>query len=215
MLPNHGGCCCGFGPSIISDTSNNVLIVGDSVSAGYLPFVRAALNGTNVQHGPDNTGGGNADGVGYGSLCTKYFVRTPDFTLPPWALITFNYGLHDGSDSNSSYTNGLSSIADQMLETVHQNASKLLYFMTTIPGGSHSVPGEPVSPGNKRVIELNAIAAAIMSARNIDTLDLHATMVKCGTLCFDCKPHCGPAGYQYLVENAIAPRIEKALGLGD
>jgi hypothetical protein len=73
----------------------NVLIVGDSVSAGYISYVRDAFNGSsngftvgeerfngnlpaaNVQHGPDNSGGGNADGVGYGLLCTKYFVRTP------------------------------------------------------------------------------------------------------------------------------------------
>ena len=45
----------------------NVLLVGDSVCSGYAPFVRAALSASaNVQHGPDNSGGGNADGTGYG-----------------------------------------------------------------------------------------------------------------------------------------------------
>ena len=212
ILPNNTGCCCGPGPSIISSTLKNVLIVGDSVSAGYLPFVRAALNTTtNIQHGPDNTGGGNADGVGYGKLCTKYFVRTPEFILPPWNLITFNYGLHDGSDTNHSYVLGLSSIADQLLETVFNDSNKLLYFMTTIPGGAHSVPGEPVSPSDQRVIELNSLAVEIMNKRNITYVDLYATMEKCGVSCYSCKPHCNAVGYEYLVKHAIVPGIQKML----
>lgn len=45
--------------------SRKVLIVGDSVSGGYIPYVKAALaNVSNVQHGPDNTGGGMADNAG-------------------------------------------------------------------------------------------------------------------------------------------------------
>ena len=73
------------------------------MSAGYTPYVRSSLapSAVSVQHGPDNAGGGNADGVGYGKLCTRYFVRTPEHELPPWDVITFNYGLHDGDDSNA------------------------------------------------------------------------------------------------------------------
>jgi hypothetical protein len=75
----------------------NVLIIGDSVSAGYHAAVGAALASVaNVQHGPDNAGGGNADGSFYGKLCVDYFVRTPLHTLPPWDVITYNFGLHDG-----------------------------------------------------------------------------------------------------------------------
>jgi hypothetical protein len=72
---------------------------------------------TNVGHGPDNTGGGCADGARYGQQCTKYFVRTPMYELPPWDVITFNYGLHDGQDSNSTYLTAIESIADQMIIT--------------------------------------------------------------------------------------------------
>ena len=58
------GCCCGPGPSIVSSTQPNVLIVGDSVSDGYIPYVQKALAAVaNVQHGPDNAGGGCADDV--------------------------------------------------------------------------------------------------------------------------------------------------------
>jgi hypothetical protein len=37
--------------------------------------------------------------------------------------------------------------------------SRLIYFQTTIPGGANSVPGEPVSPDDQKVLELNEIAS--------------------------------------------------------
>lgn len=78
------------GPSNISTVVPNVLVIGDSVSEGYTPFLRAALGApANVQHGPDNTGGGSADGSHYGELCTPYFIRTPLHTLPSWRVITY------------------------------------------------------------------------------------------------------------------------------
>ena len=78
------------GPSNISTVVPNVLVIGDSVSEGYTPFLRAALGASaNVQHGPDNTGGGSADGSHYGELCTPYFIRTPLHTLPSWRVITY------------------------------------------------------------------------------------------------------------------------------
>lgn len=203
---------------MISTGEPNVLIVGDSVSAGYISHVKSRLLNVNVQHGPDNAGGGNADGVGYGALCIPYFLRTPQHVLPPWDVITFNFGLHDGSDSNSTYFSGLSAIADKILSDAKASApqrngpAQIIYFLTTIPGGSGSVPGEPVSPDDKRVQELNEIASQIMSKRNITVVDLYKTMTECGEACKGCKPHCPPEGYEYLTEHAIVPAIKRALG---
>jgi hypothetical protein len=96
------------GPSNISSVVPNVLVIGDSVSEGYTPFLRAALGASaNVQHGPDNTGGGSADGSHYGELCTPYFIRTPLHALPPWRVITFNFGLHDGATSLDECVHGV------------------------------------------------------------------------------------------------------------
>ena len=61
------------------------------------------------------------------------------------------------------------------------------------------------------MMELNEIAAAVMAARKIATVDLYATMAACGGDCKACKPHCGPAGYTYLTDHAIVPAIKKAL----
>ena len=81
---------------------------------------------------------------------------------------------------------------------------------------------------------------AVMKARKITVVDLYAAMTACGNvtcgtcsqrlmftiatgirlcnytiLCAggagSCKPHCGAAGYNYLVDNAIVPAIKKAL----
>ena len=61
------GCASGSGstacepnlPTVpMSDVLPNVLIVGDSISHGYFPVLRARLNGTvaALQHAPSNTG---------------------------------------------------------------------------------------------------------------------------------------------------------------
>ena len=212
-------CCCAPGPaaSTINASLANVLLVGDSVSMGYTRFVRAAFRGVaTIGHGPDNTGGGAADGVAYGSACAKYFVRTPQHALPPWDVITFNFGLHDGSDTNASYLAGITAIADELVDVakvakpVGAARTQLVYFATTHSDGG-VVPGEPVSASNKRVKELNAIAARVMAQRAIPVVDLFKTMDECGAPCAACKPHCGAAGYKYLVTHAIVPAIEKAL----
>lgn len=109
----------------------------------------------------------------------------------------------------------MNSIADQLLALAKSanpsKPSRLIYFLTTIPGGANSVPGEPVSPNDRKVIELNAIASDIMKARKIPVVDLYATMTACGKECSGCKPHCGSEGYKYLVDHAIVPAIRKAL----
>jgi hypothetical protein len=36
-------------------------------------------------------------------------------------------------------------------------------------------------------------------------------MAACSKPCSACKPHCGAAGYEHLIKNAIVPAIKKAL----
>lgn len=189
----------------------NVLVIGDSVSAGYTPFLRSALGATaNVQHGPDNAGGGNADGSGYGVLCMPYFTRTPTYTLPKWKVITFNFGLHDGGTSLANYTANMENITTTLVAIAKETGATLIYVTTTIPGGS----AEPTTaPDNIKVQQLNVAALSVIAkaAHPITVLDLYATMKACGAACATCKPHCEPTGYQYLVTNGLAPAVKKAL----
>jgi len=203
------GCCCAPGPSAVDATGPNVLVVGDSVSAGYLPHLRAALGaGVNVQHGPDNLSGGYADGAQYGALCAGYFARTPLGALPRWDVVTFNFGLHDQDphESVDSYADNLRAIATTLAAT----GAPLLLFTTTMPGGS----AEPLnSTAERRVQQLNAAALGVAAEFNVPAVDLYGAMQACAAACASCQPHCDSDGYEFLVQQAIAPAVKAALGM--
>ncbi|HWS00574.1 MAG TPA: hypothetical protein VN249_08145, partial [Prolixibacteraceae bacterium] len=69
-----------------ADKEKNVLIIGDSISIGYSPFVEKALApDILVTHNPGNGGS------------TRRGLDSLDVWLnhKKWDLITFNFGLHD------------------------------------------------------------------------------------------------------------------------
>ncbi len=69
-----------------SDTLPNVLIIGDSISIGYTPFVQSALKGkANVVHNP-----GNAQHTGTGLEKLDEWLGDNR-----WDIIHFNWGLWD------------------------------------------------------------------------------------------------------------------------
>jgi len=108
----------------------------------------------------------------------------------------------------AAYTSSLANITSTILSSVRGFNTSVLYFATTIPGGS----AEPASAAdNLKVQALNKAARGVMAAAGIKVLDLYQTMKSCGTACTQCKPHCQPAGYSYLVDNAIAPAVRAAL----
>ena len=91
-----------------SKTLPSAIIIGDSVSIGYTPHVISKLVGkVQVQHSP-SAGGGGADDTPYGSQCilgqsaghTENFIRTAKYELAKWDVITFNFGLVRGSQTD-------------------------------------------------------------------------------------------------------------------
>jgi hypothetical protein len=84
-----------------SDTLKNVVIIGDSVSIGYTPFVANALAAEAlVQHSPWG-GDGGAEETAYGDQCLDYLLRAPDGTpLRPDAVM-FNWGLHNALSNDT------------------------------------------------------------------------------------------------------------------
>ena len=69
---------CKTGPLSYSKTLKNILVVGDSVSIGYTPFVADVMAATAfVQHSPWG-GGGGAEETLYGARCIDNLVRAPD-----------------------------------------------------------------------------------------------------------------------------------------
>lgn len=72
-------CTCKPGPALpFSTTLKNVLIIGDSISIGYTPWVAKALASVAlVQHSPWDVSDGGAEETAYGLQCLKYFLASP------------------------------------------------------------------------------------------------------------------------------------------
>jgi len=74
-----------------------VLIIGDSLSLGYTPFVAANLSDIAlVQHAPWG-GDGGAEETAYGLRCLEFFLASPSgMALAGLDLVWFNWGMHNG-----------------------------------------------------------------------------------------------------------------------
>lgn len=153
----------------------NVLILGDSISLGYLTEVRRLLTGkANVIHPPTNCEG------------TTFGVEKIDEWLsgPKWTLIHFNWGLHDlkhvpdagekGKSDNPQ--DPLQATVDQysknmvvLLNKLQATGAKLIFATTTpvAPGTTHPLR-EPES-----VLKYNEAALKLMKERGIKINDLY------------------------------------------
>ena len=160
-------------------TLPNVLIIGDSISIGYTPYVQRNLKGkANVIHAP-----GNNQGTSLGVQKLSAWLGTKK-----WDVIHFNWGLHDlkhvtkaglgGKNSNSmsdrqqadleTYTANMVKLVAQLKAT----GSKLI-FATTTP-----YPAE-VSPARapENAAKYNDAALKIMTKNNIPVNDLYSAIL--------------------------------------
>ena len=230
MIAVEGDQVCKTGPPLpLSTTQKNVLIIGDSVSIGYTPFVANIMShsGVLVQHSPWG-GDGGAEETQYGYRCIDNLLRAPDGTPLSPNVVMFNWGLHNSLSGNktSGYVPGQSGSPDDyapylrkivaFLEAAPALAqTKLLFAITTPMLCNADIDAIQV--------DLNGQAQAIMQAAGIPTVDLHAAVVgKCGAVpqpsCFGSEgcycPHCpanGGAGYLWLANATIVPAIRALL----
>ena len=128
--PNREPGCKAGPPRALATDRPNVVVIGDSVSMGYTPWVQKHLGErVLVQHAPwgdgsaicntttdppcdpDPTGGytgdGGAEETAYGLRCLEYFIRHPNGqplagSASAPLVIMFNWGLHDGPLGNST-----------------------------------------------------------------------------------------------------------------
>ena len=150
------------------------------------------------------------------------FLRTAMYQAADWSLITFNFGLHDLTNTSSNYI-AYEAALTNFTARLQQTRSKLLYISTT-----------PMMElqwfGNEAPTDLNAIAKRVMAKAGVPYADLYSHITAfCGerysacTLCDeepwkekDAPPgaHCGyhytPQGYAYIVE-FLGPLIASLL----
>lgn len=212
------GVVAGFLPSTILrgeifSSLPKVLIIGDSISIGYTPFVRQELkNKAEVFHNE-----GNAQHTGTGLEMIDNWLGDVK-----WDVIHFNWGLWDLAYRHTSaqaygnrdkvngeittsleqYGENLGKLSSRLKET----GAKLIWANTT-----------PVPPGESlRIrsdeIRYNALAERIMRSNSIPVNDLHTCMidhmneyqVKYGDV------HFTKEGYKYLADK-VAKTIEREL----
>ena len=172
----------GFFTSYEKNMLPRVLIIGDSISIGYTPFVRDFLDNKAKVHRPMHNDGQpeNCQGTTSG---VKNIDRWINEKEGDWDVIHFNFGLHDikhvdpktGANSNNpehpqqanlqQYEKNLKKIVKKLRKT----GAKLI-FATTTPYPD-KVSGPLREPGMPQ--KYNEVAVKIMQQNDIEINDLH------------------------------------------
>lgn len=196
----------------------NVLLLGDSISIGYTPYVKQFLSGRANVLRPvyDNGKAENCQGTTNGIKNIRRWLGNTS-----WDVIHFNFGLHDlkhvdpSSGANSTdpahpqqanlkqYKKNLAEIVAILIETEAK-----LVFATTTPYPD-KVDGPLRKPGMPE--KYNNAALKIMNKHQIAINNLHAfVMPRIGELQKPHNVHFTNAGSQALAQK-VADRIEEAL----
>ena len=141
-----------------------ILVIGDSISMGYTPFVKSTLANYDVVHNPCNA---------MNSHNTLKRIDGWLSTRASWEAITFNNGLWDISSdptaegnayqTDDQYRANLTEIAQR----IKQHTTHPLFILSTeVPiGATYRVDVD--------IQTKNAIAVQVMAAEGIPTLDLY------------------------------------------
>lgn len=189
------------------DKVKNTLIIGDSISIGYTPFIQKALApGINVEHNPGN-GGSTLRGV----ESIENWIGDRQ-----WDVILFNFGLHDlvHKDSLNKYdVNGKVSVTPEdyrknlnlIVAKLKETTAKLIFVTTTV------VPENSAGRKVGDPARYNAVAAEVMKANGIEVVDLYTFSLTIHPQ--NSKPgnvHYTEAGYE-LLSRPLIKAIQSAL----
>ncbi len=157
-----------------------VLLIGDSISRGYTIPVRQSLAGkSNVYRAPENCGS-SRNGI------RKLPIWLGDRS---WALIVFNFGIHDRGTPVEEYRTNLRILIGELRRT----GARLLWATSTpVPdGAAEFVPGA--------MARLNATASELMREEGIPVIDLYAHIQPClAEFQLPDNCHYSEAGYELL-----------------
>lgn len=140
-----------------------VLLIGDSISIGYTPAVRAALAGKANVHRPATNCGPTTLGL---AELDKWLGSGK------WDVIHFNWGLHDlRIDNGVSHQVPLEQYEKNLTELVRrlQEIGAKLIWCTTTP-----VPDGTKNRRRGDEVKYNAVAKKIMDAHGIAINDLYS-----------------------------------------
>ncbi len=189
----------------------DILIIGDSISIGYTPFVAQLLKGkANVIHNK-----GNSQGTTNGLVKLSSWLGDKK-----WAVIHFNFGLHDlkhvteaGTSKNSNnfddpqqadlptYTKNLAVITEQLKKT-----GAPLIFATTTPYPARVKPARLPADA----VKYNEKAIEIMKKNDVEVNDLYNHILPhLNKLQRPVNVHFSPEGSLHLARKVAKEILEK------
>ena len=152
-----------------TDKIKNVLIIGDSISIGYTPYVQKALMpNTIVEHNPGN-GGSTVRGVEN----ISNWIGNKE-----WDVILFNFGLHDmvHKDSLNNYdVNGKVAVTledyrknlEIIVGKLRETTATIIFISTT------EVPEKASGRMVEDPAKYNAVALDVMKSHGVEVIDLY------------------------------------------
>lgn len=142
-----------------SDGRPSILVIGDSISIAYMPYIQAALPAYQVVHNPCNA---------MNSRHTKANIDEWLRARPTWAAVTFNNALWDGADFarvyDTEYTHNITYIAS----AIKLKTSAPLFILGTY------VPINAPYRTDARQVMYNGLASSVMTSLSIPTVDLYS-----------------------------------------
>jgi hypothetical protein len=162
-----------------------VLLLGDSISIGYTPFVRELLGGQAVVVRPMSDDGARAENCAGTTKGMEHVERWLKASGGDFDVIHFNFGLHDlkrvkassganSDDKDDPQQAGLETYTDQLRSitlTLLSSGAQLCFATTTpVPGGGVRPHRDP-----QDVIEYNAAAVQLMQGLGVTVNDLYTS----------------------------------------
>lgn len=193
------------GPSFAADSKPRVLILGDSISMGYTPFVVEAMKEDAFVTRPKANCGGTNLGV---TKIDEWLAMDGG----KWDVIHFNWGLHDlkrvdasGKGSNDPQMGRQAEIdvyekqLTQLVKKITATGAKCIFATTTpYPVG--------VSPWRdpEDAARYNAVALKIMKAHGVAIDDLYTfCLPKLAEIQRPANVHFSPEGSKALAEEVV------------
>lgn len=146
-------------PVDTNPAADDILVIGDSISLGYLPYVQANLAPQEVIHNPCN------------GQSTQYALHNVDSWMamrPHYKAITFNQGLWDLSQAADESELVYQANLRVEIATLRAHTDHLIFFTTTyVPPGANGR-----TSGNELIY--NQAAIEVMNEMGVPVYDLYA-----------------------------------------
>lgn len=179
----------------------NMLIIGDSISIGYTPYVQENLSQENYLVRRIVNGRGTPENARYSTHGAEHIDRwLSQYGVEMWDVVTFNHGLHDLHDEVATDINAYKDALREVAIKIKAKSKLAIFINTTTVndvGGRHRE--------NANVLIYNDAAIEVMEELDIPVIDLYSVSVNIFHMIYD-DVHFSEEGYSIL-GNALSVEV--------